>query len=67
MQFIFNSGVAKKVGVDGAIMLENIYYWILKNRAMKSIFMMDSIGPIIQSKLFLNYFHSGVLGKYLEY
>ena len=31
----FNVGIAKKVGVDGAIMLQNIHYWILLNKANK--------------------------------
>lgn len=29
----FNVGVAIKVGTDGAIMLNNLHYWIIKNRA----------------------------------
>ena len=33
MYFSFDSEVAKVVGVDGAIMLNNMYYWIAKNRA----------------------------------
>ena len=35
MQFSFNSEVAKEYGVDEAIMLENIRFWILKNKANK--------------------------------
>lgn len=33
MNFVFESKVAEIVGVDGAIMLQNISYWIAKNRA----------------------------------
>lgn len=33
MNFVFESKVAEVVGVDGAIMLQNISYWIAKNRA----------------------------------
>ena len=35
MQFSFNSEVAKKYGVDEAIILENLQFWILKNKANK--------------------------------
>lgn len=33
MNFMFESKVAEIVGVDGAIMLQNISYWIAKNKA----------------------------------
>lgn len=33
MNFVFESKVAEVVGVDGAIMLQNISYWIAKNKA----------------------------------
>lgn len=33
MNFHFQSQVAEVVGVDGAIMLENLYFWITKNQA----------------------------------
>ena len=31
----FNVDVAVKIGVDGAIMMNNIHYWLVKNRANK--------------------------------
>lgn len=33
MNYLFNSKVAEVVGVDGAIILQNIQYWISKNKA----------------------------------
>lgn len=38
MNYSFNCEIAKEVGVDGSVMLENIYYWISKNRANKKHF-----------------------------
>lgn len=38
MNHSFNVEVAKKYGVDGAIIIENIYFWIAKNRANKKHF-----------------------------
>ena len=35
MNHTFNVEVAKNTGVDGAIIIENIYYWLLKNKANK--------------------------------
>ena len=35
MNMHFNVGVAKTVGVDGAIMLNNLQYWVVKNMAEK--------------------------------
>ena len=34
----FDSNVASKVGVDGAIMLNNLQFWIVKNKANKKHF-----------------------------
>lgn len=33
MNFVFESKVAQVVGVDGAVMMQNIGYWIAKNKA----------------------------------
>lgn len=33
MNYVFDSKVAEAVGVDGAVMLQNINYWIAKNKA----------------------------------
>lgn len=33
IKYSFDTNVAKEVGVEEAVMLENIYYWILKNKA----------------------------------
>ena len=30
MQYHFNSKIAEKVGVEGAIMIDNIHYWLIK-------------------------------------
>ena len=35
MNHSFNIEVAKNAGVDGAIVIENLYYWLLKNKANK--------------------------------
>lgn len=42
MNYTFNSEVAKTIGVDGAIMLQNIYYWIAKNKANNKHFYEDN-------------------------
>ena len=34
----FNVGIAKCVGVDGAIMINNLHYWIIKNKANEKHF-----------------------------
>ena len=33
LKYSFTVSVAKEVGVDGAIMLENLHYWIIVNKA----------------------------------
>lgn len=33
MQYHFNSNIAEEVGVEGATMLDNIHYWVMKNKA----------------------------------
>ena len=42
MNYTFNSEVAKTIGVDGAVMLQNIYYWIAKNKANNKHFYDDN-------------------------
>lgn len=42
MNYIFNSSAAEIVGVDGAVMLQNISFWIEKNRANNKHFYDDS-------------------------
>ena len=42
MNYTFNSEVAKVVGVDSAVMLQNIQYWIAKNKANNKHFYNDN-------------------------
>lgn len=42
MNYTFNSEVAKIIGVDGAVMLQNIQYWIAKNKANNKHFYDDN-------------------------
>lgn len=42
MNYTFNSEVAKTIGVDGAVMLQNIYYWIAKNKVNNKHFYDDN-------------------------
>ncbi|MDU4479896.1 hypothetical protein [Clostridium sp.] len=42
MDYTFNSETAKEVGVDGAVMLKNIHYWVLKNKANNKHFYDDN-------------------------
>lgn len=42
MNYTFNSEVAKVIGVDGAVMLQNIQYWIAKNKANNKHFYDDN-------------------------
>ena len=38
MYYSFNSEIAIKYGVDGAIMIENLHFWISKNKANEKHF-----------------------------
>lgn len=38
MHYSFKSEIAKKYGVNGAIIIENLYFWTLKNRANEKHF-----------------------------
>ncbi len=38
MQYTFNAEVATQIGVDEAIMLENIHFWVAKNKANEKNF-----------------------------
>lgn len=42
MNYVFDSNVAVVVGVDGAVMLQNINYWIAKNKANNKHFYDES-------------------------
>lgn len=42
MNYSFNMEIAKETGVEEAVMLENIYYWILKNKANNKHFYDDN-------------------------
>ena len=38
MDYNFNVEIAKKYGVDGAIIIQNLFFWIIKNKANKKHF-----------------------------
>ncbi|MFL0196967.1 hypothetical protein ACJDU8_15575 [Clostridium sp. WILCCON 0269] len=38
MYYSFNSDIAQKYGVEGAVIIENLYFWILKNKANEKHF-----------------------------
>jgi len=56
MDYTFNSETAKAVGVDGAIMLKNIHYWILKNKANNKHFYDDNYWTYNSIKAFESLF-----------
>ena len=57
MNYMFDGKVAMEFGVDGAIMLQNLYFWIKKNEANNKHYHDGRL--TIQQRLFLNCFHTG--------
>lgn len=56
MQYSFNSKIAEIYGVDGAIMLENLYFWINKNKANERHFHDDKYWTYNSMKAFTKLF-----------
>lgn len=58
MEHSFDIKIAKEYGIEEAIILKNIYFWVQKILQTKSIFMMGNIGLTTARKHLRNYSHT---------
>ena len=57
MDYSFNGEVAKLYGVDGAIFIHNIYWWVRKNKANGTTFTTANGGHTTVFRLGMSFFH----------
>ena len=67
MMYNFDEDVAKEVGVEEAMMLSNIEWWVEKMLQITNIITKTIIGRITHKKHFKNSLLFGAGGKFKEY